>query len=435
MTTSTPKRKQSAPSEPNTNLDAGDLMLVKGWSVLFDQSLFNAMFWTPRYLKNVPLTHYTPLLFWLTAVIRPAHVRVIGCDDGFAHFAFCQALDKLNLKALCEGVGVWGSRPDGKPDLKVPDPMLAHQELLYEDLSILTSTDNFENAVALFEPIADGILLIDLTVMPPDASFSVELLASKLSGIGVLLIHGTNALPGRGSFGFNLAKFIENSRHIALPNGAGLALIANDATLRFPAIRALFEQNNDNAKPQDFVALLRRVGKGIRAQAEAQEALQKLSKSAREVGVLKSEIASRKEELGQLKSALDEQMRSAAVLQSDLFDSQLILERETAKFSALLADTRNEARTMQADLEVARAQLESEQRARVSEVLLLSDRVAELEEALEVSRSDWSGLAADLEVARAQLESEQRARVSEVLLLSDRVAGLEEALEDRKSVV
>ena len=87
-----------------------------------------SVFWRSRYLGQSGFTHHLPLAFWVAEVSRPKLVVQVAMDDPQCYFAFCQAVDKLNLSARCLGFGEWGGET-----AEVPAAIAAHNDQNYAD--------------------------------------------------------------------------------------------------------------------------------------------------------------------------------------------------------------------------------------------------------------------------------------------------------------
>ncbi|MFV0492258.1 MAG: class I SAM-dependent methyltransferase [Pseudorhodobacter sp.] len=62
-----------------------------------------AVFWRPRHPVTSPLLGQIPFLFWLVETLRPQSIAQIGLGDGAAYLAICQAVERLDLRATCQG--------------------------------------------------------------------------------------------------------------------------------------------------------------------------------------------------------------------------------------------------------------------------------------------------------------------------------------------
>ena len=61
----------------------------------------------PRYLKQSAWIEHIPFAFWLTEALRPSLMVELGTHWGTSYFAFCQALEKLDIGAQAFAVDRW----------------------------------------------------------------------------------------------------------------------------------------------------------------------------------------------------------------------------------------------------------------------------------------------------------------------------------------
>lgn len=173
------------------------------------------LFWRPRFLADEPALDHLPLLFWLTEAVAPALIVDLGCRQGTAHLAFCQAVDKLGLEARCLGFGSW---PDGIPE------MLRRQSAeFYEDISHLQ-----RGPAALAGGAPVDILHADLAALAAegvtDPAALVAAWAPRLSERGVIVLQGTAGLAAPALEA--LRQLAGRHPSVSFDHGAGLVLLA-----------------------------------------------------------------------------------------------------------------------------------------------------------------------------------------------------------------
>ncbi len=100
-----------------------------------------ALFWRAGYVGQSTFLEHIPLLFWIVANARPGIIVSLGVVDAVPYFAACQALDKLNLEAVCFGI-----EADSAADL---GPVMAHYALQFPDLSEILIGEHTETAQTL----------------------------------------------------------------------------------------------------------------------------------------------------------------------------------------------------------------------------------------------------------------------------------------------
>lgn len=156
-----------------------------------------ALFWRPRYIAETPFAYHLPFTFWLADMARPTRVMAVGMVDGQSYFAVCQALDKLNISAMCTGFGEWGNVADDEDGVirKVPDALMAQNRDHYEDFSKLRP----RTAIAALKPVEDhtlDLLIVNLAADLGDCDLFFDLALRKLSERGIILIHDLQASHG-----------------------------------------------------------------------------------------------------------------------------------------------------------------------------------------------------------------------------------------------
>lgn len=178
------------------------------------------LFWRPRFLADEPALDHLPLLFWLTEAVAPACIVDLGCRQGTAHLAFCQAVDKLGLEARCLGFGAW---PQGIPE------MLRRQSAeFYEEISQLLRGPA-PAAPALAGGVQVDILHADLEALAEEGAAAadpealVATWAPRMTGRGVIVLQGTASL---GTAGLEALRRLAG-RHPAasFDHGRGLMLL------------------------------------------------------------------------------------------------------------------------------------------------------------------------------------------------------------------
>lgn len=153
-----------------------------------------ALFWRPRYIAETPFAYHLPFTFWLTDMARPTRVMAVGMVDGQSYFAVCQALDKLNISAMCTGFGEWGSVADDADGVirKVPEALVAQNRDHYDDFSKIRP----RTATAALKPVEDhtlDLLIVNLAADLGDCDLFFDLALRKLSERGIILIHDLQA--------------------------------------------------------------------------------------------------------------------------------------------------------------------------------------------------------------------------------------------------
>lgn len=349
-------------------------------------SLFESLFWKPRFLINAPVTAHLPLLFWLGKVLGPRRVAVLGCNDGAAHFALCQALDRNGSDGRCAGYGFWPDAKTGKPDGPVPDRLKAHQDMLYDGLSQLTGGVSAEGAMDRIAQDGTDLLFVDLAALPAEGRPSGEALLACVSKPGVLVLHGVGAGDTGTADRRDLRRFLASSPHVHFPAESGLAVVATGEGLPRP-LTTLIDAAVQGELRSDVERIFRRSGQGLASAAAATAQTEARARADKATAAMKAELDKAQASLGQLQTAYDERSSKLARVQSDVFD--LRAEAEAAK--AALAEAK-------AALAAARAERDEA----VKQAGDMRTRLATAEAALDESRSNLATAEAELGSARAE---------------------------------
>src|SRR5438045_4108621 len=98
-----------------------------------------ACFWPPQQL--VPQTawlEHAPFAFWLIDVLRPRTLVELGTHGGYSYFAFCQAVQRLQLDSRCYAVDTWkGDAQAGYYGEDVYEKVRDHHDQQYSSFSSL----------------------------------------------------------------------------------------------------------------------------------------------------------------------------------------------------------------------------------------------------------------------------------------------------------
>ena len=95
-----------------------------------------AMFWRPAYLESSAWIEHIPFAFWLVEAHHPRVFVELGAHHGVSYFAFCQAVEKLELDARCFAVDTWkGDAQAGFYDEGVFEQVKAYNDAQYSGFS------------------------------------------------------------------------------------------------------------------------------------------------------------------------------------------------------------------------------------------------------------------------------------------------------------
>lgn len=368
--------------EISMTMTSQDTALSLPASELFAPATIEPLFWRPRFMPPSPVLAQAPFLFWLCNAVRPRNVAVLGAGDGVAHFALCQALDKLNLSARCAGYGFWDNGA-------VPAALQGHEAQLYEDLSTLAARPSAEAVMAEIEPASLDLMAVDLDALD-DAVPQYEEWFARLGPKGVLVLHGTDSLRQRPGYGQGLARRISELPHVAMRAGSGLIALARSAD-QPRRLQALLDICPSGHMPLEVERVFLRLGQGLDLLSRDKQRSQQLAELRREAEAQAAERESNEGLLAEIRAAYEQRGRKLADLQSRLFDlehQQAALPEIEAQISALKTS--------------AEEQLAAERRTRFKETEFLTRQVEQI-------RAAHAGLEAEAADLRRQLDKARAA--------------------------
>ncbi len=169
------------------------------------------IFWRTKYLGSSALLGHLPFLFWLIGEARPNRAVTLNVGDGVAHFALCQAIERMELPTFCQGFGA-----------EIPTKTTDYNTLQYEEFSVLTPLDEVA-AGALFEPESIDLLIVDAPVTEDTVESVLNNWLPRMSADGVVLLPDTQNLITSGSEAF--AALRSECEHFRFEHHDGLAVL------------------------------------------------------------------------------------------------------------------------------------------------------------------------------------------------------------------
>lgn len=100
-----------------------------------------ALFWRAGYVAPSTFLEHIPFMFWTVETARPGMVVSLGVADAVPYFAACQAIEKLNVEAICFAV-----ETENHSDL---DTIKLYNENNFPDFSEIITTDQTDLAQSL----------------------------------------------------------------------------------------------------------------------------------------------------------------------------------------------------------------------------------------------------------------------------------------------
>lgn len=275
-------------------------------SQCLSKALSRASFWPMNHIapESAWLEH-GPFAFWLIDALRPRVVVELGTHAGFSYFAFCQAVQRLEIDTRCYAVDTWkGDEHSGEYSDAVYELVKTYNDKNYSVFSDLVRS-TFDEACLHFSDGTIDLLHIDGRHFIEDVKHDFETWKPKLSDRAVVVFHDTNVRER--SFGvYKLWETLRTSYpSFEFFHGHGLGVLGIGKELP-TAIRAMFElMGSEAGTVRESYA---RLGAVVKAEAIAhlkQEALDvkitELNQHSQHIRDLESEIRDKHDLNGSLK--------------------------------------------------------------------------------------------------------------------------------------
>lgn len=141
------------------------------------------MFWRPKFLCESDWLDHVPFAFWLIESVKPRILVELGVAAGASYFAFCQAMDKLNVVGRCYGFDKWTARNETQFQ-----SAQKYNQQQYEEFSRLES-EHWTGAARHFLDHSVDLLHINPTADSENLSAVFQSWLPKLSEKAVVLLH------------------------------------------------------------------------------------------------------------------------------------------------------------------------------------------------------------------------------------------------------
>lgn len=391
-----------------------------------------ALFWRANYTEKSTFLNHIPLLFWVVEHARPNMMVTLGVGDAVPYFAACQAIDKLNIDAMC-----FGLEPESHADL---GPVLKHNARHYPDFSEIVIGEHASLARALQNTEIDLLIVNEpLTQVVAD-----EIDANWLS----LLSANALILFAKGGDAVLLTKYADR---IAKDGGVfiiepvqGIRLVMrgsqhNDRLMRLT--------NLNPGKPGylNVKTVFSRLGElhsvAFETSHSISNARKQRDKAIKELAEKSEKFTASEVKLAQLTDYLKAANAQVAQVRVETFDDKTALEERTREAeelrkttAALETDRQQDVQTIEA-LEAKIAALETAQAQS-------ADQLAQTEQALAKSQQDAQELATHaarekeltetLDALSAQHEATLAATVG---TLEAQIAELEQQRDDARDAL
>jgi glycosyltransferase involved in cell wall biosynthesis len=381
-------------------------------------SISPVSFWQP---DNVPphsaWLEHAPFAFWLIETLRPRFLVELGTHSGLSYFAFCQAVQRLQIETCCYAVDTWkGDEHAGFYGEEVFREVQIYNDKQYSAFSTLIRS-SFGEASRHFRKQSIDLLHIDGRHFYKDVKHDFETWQTKLSNRAVVIFHDTNVRER--DFGvFALWKELCQGRpHFEFFHGHGLGILGIGSNLPDRILALFAAQANAEASTQIRRAYSR-LGSAVTFQVRAEQ-VRLVAES--QVSELNRVLAERDARVSALDQALSERNGERSALQ------QALAERD-ARISALdqaLSERNSERSALQQAL--------AERDAKVSALdQALSERNSE-RGALQQALADRAAKVSALDQALLERNSE-RSTLQQALADRDaKVSSLAQALSERNS--
>ena len=320
-----------------------------------------ACFWAPDQLgpQSAWLEH-APFAFWLVEALRPRVFVELGTHGGFSYFAFCQAVQRLQLDTRCFAVDTWkGDEQAGLYGEEVYAQIRARHDRFYLAFSTLIR-GSFDQALSYFGDGTIDLLHIDGRHFYEDVKHDFDAWRPKLSSRGMVLFHDTNMRERD----FGVFKFWEELRaahpHFEFVHGHGLGVLGVGRKLP-DAVAKLFVLAERETAVSHIRSVYARLGSTISLEHTAQHQA--------------ADIAAASAQVAELNRAL--QMHTAEILR--LGNELIASRRQNEEIAATLAAHSTELVGLGDQLTVARRQTEE----RAAALAVRSAEVVESREQLE----------------------------------------------------
>jgi hypothetical protein len=348
------------------------------------------MFWRPKFLCESDWLDHVPFAFWLIESVKPRILVELGVGGGASYFAFCQAIDKLNIAGRCYGFDNWSSHTE--PQFQAA---LKYNQQQYEEFSRLES-DNFADAAGHFLDQSVDLLHINPAADSENLSAVFHCWLPKLSEKAVVLLHHSQSAAKQVA---ELKQQLQAQyRHFEFLQQHGLLVVV---------IKEI---------PSDSLSRLLEIRPGEKTYEIVQNVFSRLGKACSETmnaRAAKQQLALIHDELADSRQQLQERQQRIDDLLGHLSDHKNWLtkrEQEAVQLSAQLNRTEQQKLEQQQALNERISLLENlrnELKLEAGHLLTSVERLTNENSQLQLKQIEQD---AELQVARQQLQQLQQAQ-------------------------
>ncbi|MYL24821.1 hypothetical protein GLV89_13640 [Halomonas alkaliantarctica] len=270
------------------------------FKLLLSKEALKVAAWQPNYLVNSAWLEHIPFAFWLIWAHRPACVVELGTHRGASYFAFCQAVDALNLNTRCYAVDNWvGDEHAGHYSEDIYRAVSQHNEALYARFSNLVRKD-FNAAADDFDDNSIDLLHIDGFHTYEAVKNDFETWLPKLASNAIVLFHDTNVHDRNfGVYRF-FSEIKDRYQYYEFFHGYGLGVLVLGKPTRI--VKQLNEKQLSEDDKKLFDSLFYRLGNACKNQQKLTEAKQLVEERRITIKKKNDELNKREEEWATLVS-------------------------------------------------------------------------------------------------------------------------------------
>lgn len=403
----------------------------------------------PKYLYQSAWIEHIPFAFWLTEALRPALVVELGTHWGASYFAFCQALDKLDLGAQAFAIDRWtGDEHAGTYGVDVYQRVKEYNERNYGAFSTLLKQE-FDEANNYFSDGSIDLLHIDGSHEYDAVKNDFEKWLPKMSNRGIILLHDTNVRERN----FGVFRLFQELRGqypaFEFFHGHGLGVVSMGENVP-EKLQWLFEAERHGRRRRDIHLLFASLGKAcldshrnnelhpkIARIKELEDAVEEREKALRDANQKNAALAADVQKL--VGEAQD-----ANIIKKQLDANLADLSRREDDYQALvqiLETERSGAERNMRELETNIAELQQENTSRQEVVRELEDELSRVRQRSNEVEQDADRLREEIRQKNETLKEIEKARSDtewrrgELAAIADEREVMIRGLEEQLSVV
>ena len=251
----------------------------------------------PRFVeKPYSWVQHIPLAFFLMKKLKPKTFVELGTHSGNSYFAFCQAVEGMNLQTRCFAVDTWEGEVHS--DFYGGEVYDRVQRINSENFSMFSSLlkMTFDDAVPKFEAKSIDLLHIDGLHSYTAVRHDFETWLPKLSDVGVVIFHDTDVRERDFGVWQLFEELSGKYPSMNFQHGYGLGLLCIGEKVDEAFIKFVDDANRD-ARYQDFFAALGERIQLIHESRDMQTELEQYKWLTHEPGDLEKRESSESEKL------------------------------------------------------------------------------------------------------------------------------------------